>query len=289
MIKRLIFAPVIWSSLLLIVAQVITLFIVSREQVFVEVNNFPSPQIGLGIPVLYFFGAVIVIGLALFFIPISILRLLLLILFAFIFAWGIFILLLMSFYLPVLLSGIIAVIAGIIWYFKPIIWLHNLLLLLALISVGLVFGYLLSPWAAMLLLLVIAVYDFVSVRLGHMMWMAQKLSESNVLPAFVIPISITKWNFNLKKSGFKNLFEERTEREFSLLGGGDVGFPLLLVVSVFFLSGYAAAIIIAAFSLVGLIGAYWVQSFFFKGKPTPAMPSISLACLIGFLITYYLL
>ncbi len=289
MSKKLKVAPVLWSSLLLIAAQIVTLLITSREAVFFEVNNFPSPQMGLGIPVLYFFVAVVVIGLALYFIPISILRLILMILFAFIFAWGIFILLLVSFYLPLFIAAIIAIIAGTIWYFIPKVWLHNLLLVIALISVGLVFGYLLIPWAAMLLLLIIGVYDLVSVRIGHMMWMAQKLSESNVLPAFVIPRRNSDWNLNLKKAGFKKLFEEKAEREFSILGGGDIGFPLLLAVSVFFPYGYTAAIIIAAFSVVGLIGAYLVQAFILKGKPTPAMPPIALSCLIGFLIVLYLL
>jgi presenilin-like A22 family membrane protease len=280
-------APVIWSSLLLIAAQVTTLLIAAREKVFVEENNFPSPQVGLQIPVIYFFAAVIVIGLILFLIPISKLRLILLILFAFIFSWGMFILL--SLYLPLFISAPLAVTAGLVWLFKPKVWLHNLLLLLALVSVGLVYGYLLAPWTAMLFLLVIAVYDAVSVRFGHMMWMAQKLSESNVLPAFVIPRINPNWNQNLKNTGFKKLFEERAEREFSILGGGDIGFPLLLAVSVFFVYGYTAAIIVAAFSVVGLIGAYLVQTFLLKGKPTPALPTIAAASLIGFLIVLFLL
>jgi presenilin-like A22 family membrane protease len=213
--------------------------------------------------------------------------LILVILFAFIFSWGIFILL--SLFLPVYISAPIAVVAGTIWYFKPIIWLQNILLLLALVSVGLVFGYLLAPWTAMLFLVIIAVYDAVSVRLGHMMWMAEKLSESNVLPAFVIPRTNPNWNQNLKNTGFKRLFEGKAEREFSLLGGGDIGFPLLLAVSVYFSYGYTGAIIIAAFSVIGLIGAYWVQAFFLKGKPTPALPPIACASLIGFLIVYFLL
>ena len=175
------------------------------------------------------------------------------------------------------------------WLFKPKVWLHNLLLLLALVSVGLVYGYLLAPWTAMLFLLVIAVYDAISVRFGHMMWMAQKLSESNVLPAFVIPRIKPNWNQNLKNTGFKKLFEDRAEREFSILGGGDIGFPLLLAVSVFFVYGYTAAIIVAAFSVVGLIGAYLVQAFILKGKPTPALPTIAAASLIGFLIVLFLL
>ena len=285
MTRKLVLAPVLWSSLILVVAQVITLLIAAREKVFVEANNFPSPQVGLDIPVIYFFAAVVVIGLILFMIPISKLRLILLVLFAFIFAWGIFIL--ASLFLTVYISIPLAVAAGLVWLFKPKVWLHNLLLLIALMSVGLVFGYLLSPWTAMLFLLIISVYDAVSVRLGHMMWMANKLSESNVLPAFIFPRINQHWNLNLKNTGFKRLLVETTEKEFSILGGGDIGFPLLLAVSVYFNYGYAGAIVVAVFSVVGLIGAYLVQAFLLKGKPTPALPTIAVASLIGFLIVYY--
>ncbi len=188
-----------------------------------------------------------------------------------------------------IVSASIAVIAGIAWYFIPKVWLHNILLLLALVSVGLVFGYLLSPWTAVIFLLIIGVYDFVSVRLGHMMWMAQKLSESNVLPAFVIPTGISNWNLNLKSAGIKKLFEEKGEREFSILGGGDIGFPLLLAVSVFFVYGLISAIIVSCFSIIGLIGAYLVQLYLLKGRPTPALPTIAIASLLGFLLIRYIL
>ncbi len=287
MIKKLLFAPVTWGCILLITAQIITLIITEREKVFVVVNNFPSPQEGIQFPIIYFFASVVVIGLILFFIPVNKLRILLVILFTFIYAWGIFILL--TLFSPLYVSASVALITGIAWYFKPKIWLQNILLLLALVSVGVVFGYLLSPWTAMIFLLIIAVYDFVSVRLGHMMWMAQKLSESNVLPAFVIPKGISNWNLNLKSSGFKKLFEETGTREYSILGGGDIGFPLLLAVSVFFIYGLVSAIIVSVFSIIGLIGAYLVQLYLLKGKPTPALPTIALASLIGFLLVRYIL
>ncbi|MBU2608964.1 MAG: hypothetical protein KKF26_06555, partial [Chloroflexi bacterium] len=107
--------------------------------------------------------------------------------------------------------------------------------------------------------------------------------------AFIIPKQISRWNLDLKKAGFKKLFEDSSsERELSILGGGDIGFPLLLIVSVFFAYGFASSLIVAAFSLLGLISAYWIQLVFLKGNPMPALPPISLASLIGFLIVVYL-
>ena len=82
------------------------------------------------------------------------------------------------------------------------------------------------------------------------------------------------------------LFEDKSEKEFSLLGGGDVGFPLLLVVSVFFAYGFARSLAVAGSALLGLAAAYWVQRKMLKGKPTPALPPISVLSIVGFLIVY---
>ncbi|MFC1906792.1 presenilin family intramembrane aspartyl protease [Chloroflexota bacterium] len=283
--KRSKLEPVFWSSLIFIIAQALALYGAFREKAFVEANQITSPQISIELPLVYFFTVVVLLGVILFIVPISRLKIALKIMFTVLFSWGIFIALGLS--LPTLAAAVIAVAGGSIWFFRPRIWLHNLLLLIALVSVGVVFGFLLSPWAAMSLMLVLSVYDFLAVRFGYMLWLAGKLSQSEVLPAFIIPKQISRWNLDLNKAGFKKLFEDSSsERELSILGGGDIGFPLLLVVSVFFAYGFANSLIVAAFSLLGLISAYWFQLVFLKGKPMPALPPISLVSLIGFLIVY---
>ena len=275
--------PAFWSSLILILSQALTLYLAFREKDYVEAYRIISPQVSLTIPLVYFFVAVIVLGIILFFIPIARLKIALKIMFAILFSWGIFIFLGLS--LPILAASVISIAGGSVWFLSPRIWLHNLLLLLALVSVGTVFGFILSPWAAMSLLLVLSVYDFLAVRFGYMLWLADKLSQSEVLPAFIIPRQISRWNLALNKADFKKLFEgSSSEREFSILGGGDIGFPLLLMVSVFFAYGFASSLIVAGFSLLGLISAYWIQLVFLKGKPMPALPPISFLSLIGFLI-----
>ena len=81
--------------------------------------------------------------------------------------------------------------------------------------------------------------------------------------------------------------DELSEREFSILGGGDIGFPLLLIITVFFSYGLADSLSLAPFSLIGLAAVYWIQAVFLKGKPVPALPPITIACLIGFLFVYF--
>lgn len=280
-------SPVLIGSLIMIISQAITLLVVHQEKQFVEENQIPSPQTTLEIPLAYFFGAVVVLALVLFLIPLSKLKILLKALFTFLFSWGIFIVL--ALYIPFYAAVAVAVAAGVVWFLSPRVWLHNLLLMLSVASVGLIFGFIFSPWTAMGFLLVVAVYDVLSVRFGHMMWMAKKLTDSDVLPAFIIPVGKSNWNLNLRGQGFKKLFEDKAEKEFSMLGGGDIGFPLVMTVSTYFNHGLNSAVIMAGFSLLGLIGAYWIQAVFLKGKPMPALPPISFATLIGFLLISYVI
>lgn len=284
--KRARLDPFLWSSFILITSQILTLYVASREKHFVETHQITSPEIPLGLPLLYFLGAVVLLGAILFLVPVDKLKIAFRIMFMLLFAWGMFITLGLS--LPILAASLISIAGGLMWFFRPKVWLHNLLMIFTLASVGAVFGFLLSPWTAISFMLVISVYDVLAVRLGYMLWMVKRLSESETLPAFVIPKRISAWNLNLKESGFKKLFEdESAEREFSILGGGDIGFPLMLVVSVFFAYGFASCVIVAAFSLLGLISAYLIQLFFLKGKPMPALPPITFVSLIGFLIVYF--
>lgn len=281
--------PVIWSSLIFIAGASIASLVAYREVQFLNANpQLILPHVSTQLPLIYFFSAVVLIGLVLFIMPISRLRLVFRLLFVLLFAWGIFVALVLS--LPLVPVVILAVAGGLAWFFSPRIWLHDLLLLLALVSIADVFGVLLSPWPVMILLLVISVYDFLAVRYGYMLWMVKKLSQSDSLPAFVIPRTGSRWNLNLRTGGLQNIMEgETAEREFSILGGGDIGWPLVLMVSVFSADGLPASLVMAVFSLAGLIAAFGIQRLFLKGKPIPALPPISLASLIGLLVIQLLM
>jgi len=308
------FKPAYWAVLIFIITQVVTFSIVSRMDSFLETNNiyippqsspdtisfWPQPPptttpttpgaeapapfwTSLGPIIIYIFSVVIVLSIVLYVIPMSALKKVLRIVFAFLFAWGVFIALV--FWLPLAAAVTISVIVGLTWLLAPRIWLHNIAMLLAMASLGAVFGRMISPWTAMILLLIIAVYDFFAVRFGYMLWLATKMSESITLPAFFIPRFVSEWKGDLQEKNITALAEIKpADREFSILGGGDIGFPVLLISSVYFAYGFTDAIMVASFSLVGIIGAYWIQAVFLKGKPMPALPPIAALSLIGLLI-----
>jgi presenilin-like A22 family membrane protease len=293
--------------LLFVVAQILILLVVPRIDPFLEDNNIeipaqPSAPISwwpgevtlpdgevidvpvhsaLGPIVIYILVAAAVLGLTLYKIPLKALKVILRILFALLFSWGAFIATI--FYAPLPAAVSIAIAFGTFWFLIPLVWLHNLVLILAVSSLGAVFGRFITPWTAMVIILVLAIYDFLAVRFRFMLWMADRLSQINALPALIIPKDYSEWNFNLKK-GEKVIEVNPAEREYSILGGGDIAFPCLLTASVYFAQGWKPAVIIAVLGLLGLASVYAIQAKFFKGKPMPALPPIAAFTLVGLLI-----
>ena len=289
------------------VAQMIILLVAPRIDPFLEDNDIeiptqPSAPISwwpgevtlpdgevvdvpvhsaLGPIVIYILAAAAVLGVTLYKIPLKALKVLLRILFALLFSWGAFIA--TVFYVPLPVAVSIAVAFGTFWFLMPLVWLHNLVLILAVSSIGAVFGRFITPWTAMAIILVLAVYDFLAVRFRFMLWMADRLSQINALPALIIPKKHSEWNFNLKKRE-KIIEVNPVEREYSILGGGDIAFPCLLTASVYFAQGLKPAAIIAVLGLLGLVSVYAIQAVFLKGKPMPALPPIAAFTLIGLLI-----
>ncbi|GEM_PF-290469 len=302
--------PVFWSLLILILAQGLALAVISREDPYLATKNLalpPSPpetvvlwpQNVTGpsgevvqvqayssfLPVLiYFLVAVIAIGSLLFFIPVSKLMLVLRLVFTLLFAWGAFMMFL--FWFPFWATLTVAGAVGIAWFFVRRVWLHDLAMLLSMAALGAVFGRLISPWTTMLIVAAIAVYDFLAVRFGYMVWMTEKLSESDNLPAFIIPHSLRGWGANLSQNKVKELVETKpSERTESVLGGGDIGFAVLITCSVYASRSLSSALIMAVFTLLGLAGAYVIQAVFLQGKAMPALPPIAAFSIIGLLIT----
>jgi presenilin-like A22 family membrane protease len=281
-------SPFLWSGLVMLLSLALTLYAAFREKLFVEASQIISPDISLGPVIAYFFGVVVLMAVILFIIPLSKLRLLFRVLFALMFAWGVFIII--ALISPPAVAYAAAVIAGIAWLFWARIWLHNLLLLVTLSGAGSVFGFIFSPLTFMIFMLVVAVYDFLAVRFGFMVWMADRLSESTALPAFIFPKRLGDWKLNLRSVRVGDLKKkEAEEREYSILGGGDIGFPLMLTVSVFFEADLGSALLVGVFALMGLMSAFLLQLLWLKGKPMPALPPIAFLSLIGFLIATFFL
>jgi len=306
--KRLVKVNAVYLGLLLfVVAQMLILLVAPRIDPFLDENDIeiptqpPAPiswwpgevtlpdgevidvpaHSSLGPILIYILAAAAVLGITLSKIPLTALKVILRLLFALLFSWGAFIA--AVFYVPLPLAVAIAVAFGTFWFLIPLVWLHNLVLILAVSSLGAVFGRFITPWTAMAIILALAIYDFLAVRFKLMLWMADRLSQINALPALIIPKNYSEWNFNLKKR--EKIIEVNPDtREYSILGGGDIAFPCLLTASVYFARGLKPAVTIAVLGLLGLASVYAIQARLLKGKPMPALPPIAAFSLVGLLI-----
>ncbi len=279
--------PYLWSALIYIAALALALYIAPSNEPVYQSGGLPSQSSPLWWILGYFFAAVVVVAVVLFIIPVRFLKYVFKAIFALMYGWGVLIVLLNT---PGPTSYIVAAIAALAWLIFARIWLHDLLLLIALAAAASVFGYLFSPLVFMIFMIIISVYDFLAVKFGFMVWMADKLSDSASLPAFIFPKKMGDVGLNIKAVQFSELKkEEASAREHTILGGGDIGFPLMLAVAVYFEYGLNGAILVGGCALLGIMGAFLIQQYWLKGKPMPALPPITLLALVGYLITRFVI
>jgi len=177
--------------------------------------------------------------------------------------------------LPLLIILIIA------WMWKPLIIVHDLLVIMGIAGAGSLLGLSFIPELVILLLIIFSIYDFVAVyKTRHMVKMAKEMLRSGAIVGIVIPESLR---------GFKEDVNEVTPgEEFMILGGGDIIFPLVLCASLI-PESLVGALIVAVFSLLGVLSSYWIFTSQRIRKPIPALPPIALLSFIGFLVVRFLL
>ncbi len=155
---------------------------------------------------------------------------------------------------------------------------HNFVLSVAIGGIGSYFGILIGLKEAIVILLILSIYDIFAVKSGYMVKFAKRLAERNVPLSFVFgDISIR--NFSISriewgKEGRKKIF---------ILGGGDVAFPTMINVSAFLAIGLKASILIIIFSALGLFLNHLIVIK--KRQAIPALPLITLGCLIGIILS----
>ncbi len=140
---------------------------------------------------------------------------------------------------------------------------HNIVELFVYSGIPAIFAPILSITAAIILLILISGYDMIAVwKTKHMVKLAKFQTESKVFAGLLIP-------YNKGKKA-------------AILGGGDVGFPMLFAGVVFLKYGWLASIITIIFTAIGLLLLLLLSK---KNKFYPAMPFISAGTLIGFALS----
>jgi len=162
------------------------------------------------------------------------------------------------------------------WLKKRFLITHNLLMIFAISGIGAGVGLRLVPETVLLLFLIFSIYDYIAVyKTKHMVKMAKTMIEDRAILGIVIPQSFSGFNANLEKV--------KPGGRFLILGAGDIVFPLIFAVSFLYQSVFYA-LIIALFSLLGLLSDFLVFIFQKKRSPMPALPLIAFFSAIGYLL-----
>lgn len=194
---------------------------------------------------------------------------------------------------------ILAILLGVYKIFRPNIIVQNLTELFIYGGLAAIFVPILNLFWVFMLLIVISIYDMIAVwKSKHMIKLAKFQTKSKVFAGLLLP-------YKLKKPHKKETFEKLEKSKISqikksyklkkvgiktaILGGGDIGFPLIfagvvmkdLMLNNPELIGFLKTLIIPVFVSIALL---WLLIKSKEGRFYPAMPFISIGCLAGFII-----
>lgn len=164
-------------------------------------------------------------------------------------------------------------------------------------SVGMValLGLSLSMIPILILLIALAVYDFISVyKTKHMLTLADGVSDMGLPLLLVIPKKFPYSYIENKPRIGKA--DEKEEREAFLIGLGDIIIPGLLSASAFWfitspqmVFGIPSYLIVALGTIAGaVIGLMLLMRIVMKGNPQAGLPFLNTGAVLGFFITYLL-
>ena len=190
-----------------------------------------------------------------------------------------------SAFIPSAIAALLAFILALLKIFRPTTIIQNLTEVFIYGGLAAIFVPVINIFAAFMLLLLISIYDIIAVnKTKHMITMAKFQAKSRVFAGFMFPYEKRKDRIMARPEK-----AEQKGIKFAVLGGGDIGFPLLfagvvmkdLMLTNPELIGFLKALIIPFFVTLALL------YLLLKGKQNkfyPAMPYLTAGCIIGYLV-----
>jgi len=176
--------------------------------------------------------------------------------------------------------------------FKTNIYIHNFTEVFVYGGLAAIFVPILNLFSVVVLLILISIYDMYAVwKSKHMIALAEFQTELKVFAGLSIPYKLPKKS---KKKIIHQGAKTRTEKvKTAILGGGDIAFPLLfggvvmkdLMLSNTMTIGFLKALIVPIFVAIALL---WLLLKSKKDKFYPAMPFLTIGCLIGYGVLFLL-
>jgi presenilin-like A22 family membrane protease len=178
--------------------------------------------------------------------------------------------------------------------FKPEWYVINTIGFIIGIGAAILLGLSLSILPVLILLIILAIYDAISVyKTKHMIALAEGVVPLKLPVVFVIP---KKRDFSMSELEDKQIMSEPAEeREAMFMGVGDAVIPSILAVSAAVFLPSAAASVQGANILVAIgtvagstVGFLALMTYVLKGNPQAGLPLLNGGAIIGYLLTYLL-
>jgi presenilin-like A22 family membrane protease len=190
------------------------------------------------------------------------------------FALSIFVTLTIAFtvFVPQVAAAIIAAAIALWRIFRPNPYVHNFAELFIYGGLAAIFVPILNLWAALILFGVIAIYDMVAVwKTKHMVKMAQFQTKTKMFAGLLV------------QYGKPSTKKTKKKGENAILGGGDLGIPLIFAGVIMKDFGIWQAVIVVLFTAIALGLLFYFAK---KKKFYPAIPFLLAGSLIGFGLSF---
>jgi len=159
---------------------------------------------------------------------------------------------------------------------RPNIFVHNITEVFIYGGMAAIFVPIMNLYAVFMLLVLISIYDMYAVwKSKHMVTLAKFQTSSRVFAGLSVPYKMPKKEAK-KKAGRVAKIEKV---KMAILGGGDIAFPLIFAGVVMKSTGFLTSLIIPVFVSAALLILLTKSK---KDKFYPAMPFLSLGCLVGY-------
>ncbi|MEM2121146.1 MAG: presenilin family intramembrane aspartyl protease [Candidatus Woesearchaeota archaeon] len=209
-----------------------------------------------------------------------------------------------SAFIPEQIALLIAVILALWKIFRPNFYIHNITELFIYGGIAAIFVPIMNVFSALALLIIISIYDFIAVyKIKHMVTLAKFQSSENVFAGLYLPYStkdskiMVKFRkkqigqndeLRVKNRSYKQKrikTDLRSDSEIAILGGGDIALPLIFAGVILKTYGLLSSFIIVSFSTIALSYLLFKSE---KKKFYPAMPIITLGCVVGLVLVLIL-
>jgi presenilin-like A22 family membrane protease len=190
--------------------------------------------------------------------------------------------------LTIIFSIILAIALVVVLYKYPEWYIIDLCGVIVGAGAIAIFGISLSIFLVIILLIVLAIYDSISVyKTKHMIDLADTVMDLK-LPVLLVVPKIRRYSLIQETKSLKEKLKENEERDAFFMGLGDIVMPGILVVATYqnIQNGLPIALSVLAGTIIGFLV---LMTFVIKGKPQAGLPLLCGGAILGYLFSSYVL